>query len=214
MNRKDRAINLGLKINSLKGNFSVAKSVIDDLEREINTASIDNEDRERLLVLYGSVVEDLKSIVSPSVDVMNRVNQLIEDANVQLKNSKTYIDVDNVEGLIKKIEMELNNGELEEEHRSSLKSKLTRLQEVYKKKIGFFLNKNFNKLSKQIKDECECENPYHVSVVIKSLNKKIKIVPLFNNDRHTLQALLDTYWQKASKDINLLKEEGERNESF
>ncbi len=69
-------------------------------------------------------------------------------------------------------------------------------------------------MSREIKDECDCESPYHVSVTIKSLNKKIKIVPLFNDDIDTLQALLDTYWQKASKDINLLKEEGDGNESF
>lgn len=209
MNRKDRAINLGLKINSLKGNLSVARSVIKELEDEINNASIDQEDRERLLVLYRGVVEDLKSLVSPSVEVRNRINQLIENANIKLRGASSYIEVDAVEGLIKNIEEELKNDKLKKEHKAALKSKLEKLHEGYKKRVGQYLKRNFDKMFKEINDECRCDNPYHISVRIKSLNKKVKTTPLFHDDRHTLQALLDTNWQKASRDINLLKGEDE-----
>lgn len=209
MNRKDRAINLGLKINSLKGNLSVARSVIKELEDEINNASIDQEDRERLHVLYRGVVEDLKSLVSPSVEVRNRINQLIENANIKLRGASSYIEVDAVEGLIKNIEEELKNDKLKKEHKAALKSKLEKLHEGYKKRVGQYLKRNFDKMFKEINDECRCDNPYHISVRIKSLNKKVKTTPLFHDDRHTLQALLDTNWQKASRDINLLKGEDE-----
>ena len=52
MNQKDRAINLGLKINSLKGNASVPGSVVAELENEIKNANINESDKIKLLELY------------------------------------------------------------------------------------------------------------------------------------------------------------------
>ncbi len=206
VNRKDRAINLGLKINSLKGNLSVAKSVITDLEQEISSAVIDNEDKKGLLVLYRSVVKELMSVVSPSVNELNRINQVIEDTHKLLTNADSYIQVDKIDGSIISIEEQLKNKVLEKEHKASLHVKTMRLRETQKKKIGLFLKRNFEELLREINDECGCDSPYHVSVLIKGFNNKIKKIPLFSDDRHELQALLDTNWQRACREIKELKE--------
>lgn len=208
MNRKDRAINLGLKINSLKGNLSVAKSVIKDLESEIENAVIDEGDRAKLLELYNKVVDELKSSVSPSVEIRNKINQLIEDSYKQLREASDFSEVDKLEGQIIHIEEESSNDVLKKEHKASLRTKIEKLRESQKKKAGVFLKKNYEKLRKNIIDECSNGNPYYVSVSIKSLNSKVKITPMFSDDRHSLQALLDTNWQKACREIKELKEEG------
>ncbi len=188
MHQKDRAINLGLKINSLKGNLSVAQSVIKDLEVEITSAKIDEEDKERLLTLYYSVVKGLKSVVSPSISERNRINQLIEDANDSIKKASNYIEVDNIEGSITFISEQLTNKNLKKEHKAALKTKIVHLQESQRRKAGLFLKRNFEKLLKEINSECDCESPYHISVLIKDFNNKVKTTPTFRDDRHELPA--------------------------
>lgn len=208
MNRKDRAINLGLKINSLKGNFSVAKSVIKDLELEIREAIIDDSDKERLLTLYSTVVEDLKSVVSPSTEERSRINQQVEDLLTKIKNAKSYHEIESIDGLIIGMKEELQKNKiLKKEHKAALSHRIESVNEKYKARVGFFLKRNHDKLKKDINMECDCDSPYHVSVVVKKYNDIVKKTPLFTDDRHFIQALLDTFWQQSSRDINLLKQE-------
>jgi hypothetical protein len=212
VNRRDRAINLGMKINSLKGNLSVAKSVIKDLENEINHAVIDDSDKEQLFSLYKQVIEGLKSVTSPSLDERNRVNQLIEDLIIKLKNANSYIEADGVDGSIIGIEESLKSNKiLNKEHKAALEAKLIRLREAHKAKVGQFLKRNYESLRRTISSECQCESPYHVSVLIKKFNDTVKTTPLFFDDRHSLQALLDTHWQRSSAEI---KNEKKKNCGF
>lgn len=206
MNQRDRAINLGLKINSLKGNLSVANSVIKELKDEINNAVIDDSDREQLIALYERVVLGLKSVVSPSVTERNKINQQIEDANTAIRKSSNFHEIDKVDGFITAIEESVQNPIFKREHKVALKSKIEYLRESHKKKTGQILKKNYTQLHREIEDECHNENPFHVSVVIKKFNNKIKITPLFKDDRHDLQALLDTKWQQSALDIKIRKD--------
>ncbi|QEN05228.1 hypothetical protein EW093_11065 [Thiospirochaeta perfilievii] len=202
MNQKERAINLGLKIKSLKGNLSVSKAVISDLEIEIKEAIIDDGDRIRLLELYKNVVEDLKQIVSPSAQRKGYFNQRIEDILRKIKESKNYKMADDNEGLIIALEEELKKDNiLKKEHRAAIKNRLETVGEKHRARVGFFLKKNYDNLYREIKNECDCDNPFHVSVVVKKYNEVVKLKPLFNDDRHSIQALLDTNWQKSSSDI-------------
>lgn len=206
MNRKDRAINLGLKINSLKGNFSVAKSVVSDLEHEIKNAVLDNDDREKLLVLYKNVIEDLKKIVSPSTEERGRLNQNIEDILSRLNKAGSYQEIESLEGVIIAIdELLKNNKTLKKEHKAALLHRAERLREKYKLRVGYFLKKNHDRLLRDINNECDCDCPFHISIVVKKYNDIVKITPLFADDRRYIQALLDTNWQKSSRDIKELK---------
>lgn len=208
MNRKDRAINLGLKINSLKGNFSVAKSVIKDLETEIKEAVIDESDRESLMVLYTRVIKDLKSIVSPSTEERSRINQLIEDMLTQIKNAESYVETEKCDGVIVNLEEKLKRNKLlKKEHKAALIHRIESVREKYKARVGFFLKRNHDQLKRNINIECDCDCPFHVSVVVKKYNDIVKTTPLFTDDRHDIQALLDTNWQKSSRDIKILKDE-------
>lgn len=209
VNRKERAINLGLKIKSLEGNLSVAKSVIQDLELEIQNAIIDEDDREHLINLYNNVIQELKGLISPSVEIRNRVNQVIEDLNCELKTARSYSELLKLEGRISNLPELLDNNKLKKEHRAPLRNKIQKLNEIYNKKVGQKLQRNFEKLQKDIEKKCSQENPFHVSISIKELNKTIQITPLFNKDRHKLQAILDTNWQKSSRDIKIIKEKEE-----
>ena len=202
MNQKERAINLGLKINSLKGNFSVAKSVIFELETEINEALIDDADRKKLLELYTSAVRDLKKVVSPSASEKGRFNQLVEDVLKDVINASSYLEADKIEGSIISIEEALVKTKLlKKEHKAAITHRIEKLREKHRVRVGYFLKKNFDKLIRDIKLECDNSNPFHVSVVVKKYNSIVKTTPLFTDDRHAAQALLDTNWQKASSDI-------------
>lgn len=206
MNRKDRAINLGLKIKSLKGNFSVAKSVINELEKEITEAVIEEDDRDNLLILYNNIIQDLKSQVSPSVTIRNKISQQIEDLFNEIKSAKKYNMLLKLEGRLTNLSNQLENDELKKEHRAPLRNRLHKLKELYNKRVGHSLQINYDKLYKEIDSKCSQENPFHVSIAIKELNKKVQQTPLFNNDRQKLQAILDTKWQESSKEIKILKE--------
>lgn len=214
MKSKDRAINLGLKINSLKGNLSVAKSVIDNLEIEICNASIEEDDRKKLFVLYKEVVKELNSFVSPSTAERSRFNQIIEDTLIKIIHTKSYKEIEQIDGIITGIEEDIaSNKIIDKEQKSALKSRSLSLREKYKAQVGHFLKKNFEKLKRDIQHECDCDNPFHVSIVVKKYNGILKTEPLFNDDRHFIQALLDTNWQQSSRDIKEVKSlEKERND--
>ena len=216
MNRKDRAINLGLKINSLKGNFSVAKSVIKNLEIEIKEAVIDESDRESLLLLYGKIVEDLKSVVSPSTKERSKINQLVEDLLLGIRNAKSYHETEKYDGQISDLEEYLKGNKiLKKEHKAALLHRTETVRDKYKARVGFFLKRNHDQLRKNINLECDCDSPYHISVVVKKYNSIVKTTPLFTDDRHNIQALLDTYWQQSSRDIKIMKkEDGDDQESY
>ncbi len=202
MNQKDRAINLGLKINTLKGNFSVAKSVITELETEINEALIDDADRKKIIELYNNVVQDLKKVVSPSAEEKGKFNQLVEDILKDIINASNYLEADKIEGSIISIEESLSKTKLlKKEHKAAIKHRIQKLREKHKARVGYFLKKNFDKLIRDIKSECDNDNAFHVSVVVKKYNEIAKTTPLFADDRHAVQALLDTNWQKSSSDI-------------
>lgn len=202
MNQKERAINLGLKINSLKGNFSVAKSVITDLEAEISESSIDGIDRKKLLELYNIVIHDLSKVVSPSAREKGKLNQIVEDVLKDIINASSYLEADKIEGSIISIEEALSKSKiLKKEHKAAITHRIDKLREKHKARVGYFLKKNFDKLIRDIKFECDNDNPFHVSVVVKKYNDTAKTTPLFADDRHAVQALLDTNWQKASSDI-------------
>ena len=206
MNQKERAINLGLKINSLKGNFSVAKSVITDLGKEIESAVIDEEDRKRLLTLYNNVTEELKSIVSPSTERKGFFNQRVEDLLRDINSTKSYLEEDAIDGLLICLEEDLARDKiLKKEHKAAITHRISKLREKHKAKVGQFLKKNFEKLFRDIKKEFDCENPFHISVLIKKYNEVVKKTPMFFDDRHTIQAYLDTMWQKSSVDIKEIK---------
>lgn len=209
MNRKDRAINLGLKIKSLEGNFSVAKSVILDLEKEITEAVIDENDRENLLILYKKVIQDLKSQVSPSVLVRNKLSQLLEDLSSDIKKANKYSELIKLEGRLTQLTEDLESEEFKKEHRAPLRNRLRKLKETYNKKVGHTLQINYDRLSREINSKCSQKNPFHVSIAIKELNSKVQKTPLFNKDRQNLQAILDTKWQESSRDIKTLKEKDE-----
>lgn len=207
MNRKERAINLGLKINSLKGNMSVANSVIEDLESEIKTAVIDEEDRSRLLVLYKNIVDDLKKTVSPSTKERAKINQEIENILSDIKNANSYLAVEKTEGIITSLEEKVQKSTImKKEHSAALRNRLKRVRDKYNNRIGFFLKKNFDNLKREIKKECNQENPFYISVNVKKYNEKVKITPLFSDDRHSLQAMLDTLWQQSSRQIKEIKQ--------
>ncbi|MBN2616997.1 MAG: hypothetical protein JXR64_01655 [Spirochaetales bacterium] len=213
MNSRERAINLGLKINSLKGNFSVAKSVIRDLEDEVKSAVIEEEDRERLLVLYKNVVADLKSAVSPSTEERGRLNQMVEDGMKKIKSAKTYSELSKVDGFISNLEEQIEKSKLlNKEHKAALNHRVRRLIEKYKSTVTIFLKKNFDKLKKEIVRDCDNKNPFNVSVAVKNLNGIVKKTPLYQDDREELQALLDTYWQKSARDIKAVKTEEKLND--
>ena len=208
MNQKDRAINLGLKINSLKGNFSVAKSTIRGLEKEITNAVIDLKDKNSLLELYKRVVHDINNQVSPSAEERNRLNQLIEDTLNQLKESNEYLTANKIEGKITFIEEQIEgNSLLKKEDKDSLMTKCSRLKESQKIKVGRFLKNNHEKLYTEISSKCKNDNPFHVSVTIKKYNEILKITPLFTDDRYHVRSLLDSLWQKSVSDIKQIKEE-------
>lgn len=210
LNRKDRAINLGLKIKSLEGNLSVAKSVIKELEEEIKSASIDEEDRDNLLKLYDSVIQTLKETKSPSVIKRNEISQTIEDLYKELRSAGGYSEINRLEGRVHSLGNLINDPLLKKEHKAVLKKKISSLTESYNKKIGAKLQKNFEKMERTIDKKCKNENPFFVSMAIKELNKEVQVTPLFTRDRHKLQALLDTYWQKSSRDIKEIKESSEK----
>lgn len=206
MNRKDKAINLGLKIKSLEGNFSVAKSVILEMEKEITEAAIDEKDRENLIILYNRVIQELKSQVSPSVEVRNRLSQLIEDLSNDIKKANRYNQLLKLEGRLTEITNQLESEDFKKEHRAPLRNRLRKLKEIYNKKVGHTLQINYDKLYKEINSKCSQENPFHISIAIKELNTKVQKTPLFSNDRQKLQAILDTKWQESSRDIKMIKE--------
>ena len=206
MNRKDRAINLGLKINSLKGNFSVAKSVIKDLEVEIKEAVIDDADRESLLQLYTKIVQDLKSVVSPSTEERSKINQKVEDLLSGINKAKSYHEVEVLDGPITQLAEALKGNKiLKKEHKAALLNRAETVREKYKSRVGFFLKRNHDQLKRKINLECDCDSPYHISVVVKKYNDIVKTTPLFADDRKDIQALLDTFWQRSSMDIKLMK---------
>ncbi|MGL1893939.1 MAG: hypothetical protein OCD02_20035 [Spirochaetaceae bacterium] len=206
MDNKDRAINLGLKINSLKKNFSVASSVIIELENEIKKANIENSDREQLLKLYSSVTKELKGRISPEDKERNRILQLIEDGHKLITQAKDFKEADKIDGYITSIEEQMTGKSiLEKEHKFIIKNKILKLRELHKIRVGQFLKRNYENLRRNIVDECDNDNPFHVSVLVKKYNEIVKTTAMFNDDRTDIQALLDTHWQQSSRDIKEVK---------
>ncbi len=207
MNQKDRAINLGLKINSLKGNASVPGSVVAELENEIKNANINESDKIKLLELYKSVTDSLKKIVSPIDKEKGRFIQLVEDIASDLNRSEKYQQAEKLEGRIEGLVEEINkNRILKKSEKEFLYNRIVKLREKHKSRIGQFLKKNYEMLLKNIKSECSAENPFHVSISVKKFNEIVKVTPMFNDHRAEIQKYLDTLWQKSSNDIKIIKE--------
>lgn len=204
-NRKERAINLGLKIKSLKNNAAVAKAAVAELEKEITSADIEPADKEALLTLYKSILDEREKYKSPSVIQRDEFRDKIDVLFMNVRDMKEYSEADSLEGRIIALQESLEKASVKKEHRASLKPKLKLLEEKFKNKKNYLLTCNFRKAEKLIKSETRKNNPFLVTEAIKELNKKIRLIPLFSSDRSKLQAMLDTLWQKASKDIDAEK---------